>query len=183
MEFIFDVNYHASICREICLYLDQFPNKEEGGCLTGEKLFPKEDIIEIHMDNFYPVKNNLEAWEIDPEELLSRGLPEEDYGYFPDPNEVFKIRDPIWPSNEESKIRMLGFAHSHMSFLPNPSHWDLERVSRTEGYLMPIYSNRTKELKIWYVIKNTKQEEEAWQLKKLKSLAQVELAAIYVHKL
>jgi hypothetical protein len=165
---------------KIIAYLEPFLDHEEGGYLLGKRVYneDKSNVI-ITIEEFVPVKSSYSSWDITEEERTNLGLPAKQIGYYPDPNEAFKIAERVFPLNEKSDQVILGFAHNHMKYLPNPSVYDLSKVSRQFGYLMPIYSNSTKQLKIWVV---TKEHIEEWESKKYGSLAQVELEATYLGK-
>lgn len=173
-NFIEDVK----VIDEMMSYLDPFEDHEEGGILLGKRT-ESEDSVTVELTEFVPVKSQFSAWGINEDSKLD--VPPVKDGYFPDPLEVLPLLERTFPYNAGSEISIIGFVHNHMRFLPNPSRWDLERVSKLFGYLMPIYSNRTKELKVWYV--TTKEENsEPWELRKYLSSARVELEAIYVNK-
>lgn len=168
----------TKVINEMMSYLDPFEDHEEGGILLGKRT-ETEDSVTVELTEFVPVKSQFSAWGI--EEGSNLDVPPVGVGYFPDPLEVLPLLERVYPYNSDSEISIIGFVHNHMKYLPNPSRWDLERVSKLFGYLMPIYSNKTKELKVWYV--TTKEEDpEPWELKKSLSSAQVVLEVTYVNK-
>lgn len=173
----YSIVHNGDIYRSCVEYLDPFTDHEEGGLLIGRRVYNEDrSAVTIYVEDFKPVKSSFSSWGISDDSRKEYQLPAESIGYFPDPNESFKIASELFPLNEESSQTIIGFVHNHMMGMPNPSVYDLSKVSRTFGYIMAIYSNRTKQLKIWTVIGD---KDEKWESNKFGSLAQVELEATY----
>lgn len=179
MNIILDSEKSLSPLTEAKKYLSPYIDHEEGGLLLGTRKWNEDrSLLIVTVRKFIPIKTAHESWNISKDEMCDLVLPSEVVGYYPNPSEVFKIKERIKPFNEKSDLVEVGFVHNHMNFPANPSIYDRTHVCREFGYIMAIYSNKFNHLKCWYISQITETQKQ-WQMsKELSSLAQVELAHI-----
>lgn len=174
-EFYLDLDISSPVLLRAVEYLKNYPNTEEGGILLGRRIWDETRTkLKVQVRAFIPVKSSPNSWNLSKAEFKEFEIPPEEIGYLPNPSEVIALRKKIFPYNEKSSLMEVGFIHNHMQYAANPSFWDRKHTVSEFGYLMPIYSNKNKHLKVWFISQNT---EKQWKSKELNLLAPVELAA------